>query len=589
MKKKSPFIRLLEYMGKYKMLYAGLITTMLVGIALELSVAWFLSLITNAAVKFEVERWPMLILMGAVILVGSSLNSFFDTYLKQKASLKVRNDIRLDTMDHVLRFPQTYYDQTHTGDLLARFTNDNQAVGEAAGNIIMGLLKNPLLALCAFIYLLNIHWPLALITICVGPLMILVGKLFGESMRKKGTRLQEAMSKGTSFLQDVLGASVLYKIFGLEKKISKQYRQYSTEIAAIERSQGMTQGAAAAVSGGIAIITIMIAILLAGFFVAKGSLEVGAMLAFIQLMNYLVNPFSVLPSLWSSMQQALAGAERIFQVIDTPKEYAELPSEGRAKTSFSELAVSSVGFSYTDSADAPALHDVGFHVYAGQTVAIVGASGGGKSTLFKLLLGLYLPTTGSIKIDGKDVNTLGLREYRDYFSLVPQESVLLSGTIRDNILDGNRSAGEEEIVAAAKQANAYDFIMKLPEGFDTEIGERGSRLSGGQKQRIAIARAILRDAPVLLLDEATAALDNESERIVQEALTKLMVGRTTLVIAHRLSTVQNADLILVMENGELVEKGTHHALLSAGGRYHALYHAQLQQEEQVDMECQTVN
>ncbi|MDR0268136.1 ABC transporter ATP-binding protein [Paenibacillus sp.] len=573
-------------MGKYKLLYAGLITTMLVGITLELSVAWFLSLITNAAVKFEIERWPSLILLGVGILVGGSLTAFFDTYLKQKASLKVRNDIRLDTMDHVLRFPQASYDKTHTGDLLARFTSDNQAVGEAAGNIMMGLLRNPLLALCAFIYLLSIHWPLALITICVGPLMILVGKIFGESMRKKGMRLQETMSRGTSYLQDVLGASILYKVFGLERKISKQYQHLSTEIATIERSQGRTQGAASAVSGGIASLTFMIAILLAGFFVAKGNLEVGAMLAFIQLMNYLVNPFSVLPSLWSSMQQALAGAERIFQLIDIPKEYTELPSEGRAKTSFSELAVSSVGFSYSDSVDTPALHDVNFHVYAGQTVAIVGASGGGKSTLFKLLLGLYLPTTGSVKIDGKDVYTLGLREYRDYFSLVPQESVLLTGTIRDNIMDGNRSAGDAEIVAAAKQANAYDFIMKLPEGFDTEIGERGSRLSGGQKQRIAIARAILRNAPILLLDEATAALDNESEKIVQDALAKLMVGRTTLVIAHRLSTIQNADLILVMENGELVEKGTHHALLSAGGRYHALYNAQHENEEQDNMEFQ---
>jgi len=580
MKRKDVFFRLLKYMGKYKLLYAGLITTMLAGIALELSVAWFLSLITNAAVKFDIGIWPMLIAIGAAILVGSSLISFFDTYLKQKASVKVRNDIRLDTMDHALRQHQAYNDQIHKGDLLARFTSDNQAVGDAAGNIIMGLIKNPLLALCAFIYLLNIHWPLALITICVGPAMILTGKMFGESMRIKGGRLQVAMGRGTSYLQDVLGAGILYKIFGLEKKISKQYSQFSSEIAEIEQSQGKTQGAAGAVSQGIAILTFMTAILLAGYFVAKGSLEVGAMLAFIQLMNYLVNPFALLPTLWSSMQQALAGAERIFQVIDAPKEYAELPAASRAKTAFGELAVSSVGFSYKESEGELALSNIGFRVYAGQTVAIVGGSGGGKSTLFKLLLGLYPPTTGTIGIDGKPLGEIGLREYRDYFSLVPQESILFTGTIRDNILDGNPNAGEEQMIAAAKQANAYDFILKLPEGFDTEIGERGSRLSGGQKQRIAIARAILRDAPILLLDEATAALDNESERLVQDALAKLMVGKTTLVIAHRLSTVQHADLILVMENGEIVEKGKHHALLAAGGRYRELYQAQIEQEEQ---------
>ncbi|WP_018757325.1 ABC transporter ATP-binding protein [Paenibacillus terrigena] len=578
MNKQSTFFRLLKYMRRYKLLYVCLIITMVVGTFLELFTAWFLSFITNAAVKGEVEAWPSLILLAVGMLFFIALNTYADTYFKQKASLKVRNDIRLDTLDHALRLPQSYYDKNHSGELLARFTSDNQAVGEASGNTIMGLIRNPLLALCAFIYLLNINWPLALISISIGPLMILVGKLFGEAMRKKSIILQESVGSATSFLQDVLGASVLYKIFGLEKKISKQYQQYSAKISEIERSQGKIQGSASATSGSIATLSFMIAILVAGFFVAKGNLEVGAMIAFIQLMNYLVQPFSQLPGLWSSMQQALAGAERIFQIIDAPKEYEELPDQGRAKF-FGRLTVSSVGFSYTNSEEDMILSNVHFDVKAGQTIAIVGASGGGKSTLFKLLLGLYSPTNGLIEIDGRSQQSMGLREYRDYFSLVPQETILFTGTIRDNILDGNMAADEASVIAAAKKANAYDFIMKLSEGFDTEIGERGSRLSGGQKQRIAIARAILRDAPILLLDEATAALDNESEKIVQDALAKLMVGRTTLVIAHRLTTVQNADLIVVMENGNLVEQGTHNELILAGGRYHSLYYAQLEEKE----------
>ncbi|MWV43958.1 ATP-binding cassette domain-containing protein [Paenibacillus sp. HJL G12] len=281
------------------------------------------------------------------------------------------------------------------------------------------------------------------------------------------------------------------------------------------------------------------------------------------------------------MQQALAGAERIFQIIDAPKEYETLPEQGRAK-SFRSLTISNVGFSYSNSKEDLVLRNVHFHVKAGQTIAIVGGSGGGKSTLFKLLLGLYSPTSGWIEIDNRSGDSMGLREYRDYFSLVPQETILFTGTIRDNILDGNLEADEASVIAAAKKANAYDFIMKLSEGFDTAIGERGSRLSGGQKQRIAIARAILRDAPILLLDEATAALDNESEKIVQDALTKLMVGKTTLIIAHRLTTVQNADLILVMENGNLVEQGTHDALLLARGRYHSLYYTQLEESEDTE-------
>ncbi|MGM1044927.1 MAG: ABC transporter ATP-binding protein [Bacillota bacterium] len=578
---KSPFTRLLKYMSRYKLIYVGLIITMLVGIVLDLSVAWFLSLITNAAVKLEVENWFNLILLALGILICLGLNTYFDTYLKQKAALKVRNDVRLDTLNHVLRLPQSYYDKNHSGELLARFTSDNQAVGDASGNIIMGLLRNPLLAVSAFIYLLSIHWPLALISMSIGPLMILVGKLFGEAMRKKSNKLQMAIGTTTSFLQDVLGASILVKLFGLEKKISKQYQQYSNEISEIERSQGKIQGTANAVSSGIANITFMIAILVAGYFVAKGELEVGAMLAFIQLMNYLVQPFSILPGLWSSMQQALAGADRIFQIIDAPKEYEKLPNEGGIKTSFNELVVSSVNFSYTNSEDSLALTNVNFRVNAGQTVAIVGTSGGGKSTLLKLLLGLYSPTEGAIEIDGRNKESMELREYRDYFSLVPQDTVLFSGTIRDNILDGNRMADEDSMIAAAKKANAYDFIMKLTQGFDTEIGEQGNRLSGGQKQRIAIARAILRDAPILLLDEATAALDNESEKIVQDALAKLMIGRTTLVIAHRLTTIQNSDMILVMENGRLVEQGKHDELLQLCGRYHTLYNAQFKEKDYV--------
>ncbi|WP_422658422.1 ABC transporter ATP-binding protein [Paenibacillus sp. EC2-1] len=581
MNRQGSFIRLLKYMGRYKLLYVCLIITMIAGIFLELSVAWFLSLITNAAVKGDIESWSNLILIAVGMLFCMALNAYLDTYFKQKASLKVRNDIRLDTLDHALRLPQSYYDKNHSGDLLARFTSDNQAVGEASGNIIMGLLKNPLLALFAFIYLLAINWPLALISISIGPLMILVGKLFGEAMRKKSILLQEAMSSATIFLQDVLGASVLYKTFGLEKKISRQYQQYSTKISGIEQSQGKVQGSANAISGSIANLSFIIAILVAGYFVAKGNLEVGAMLAFIQLMNYLVQPFSQLPALWSSMQQALAGAERIFQIIDAPKEYEKLPEQGCGK-SFKYLTVSNVGFSYSNSKEDMVLRNVHFHVKAGQTIAIVGGSGGGKSTLFKLLLGLYSPTSGTIDIDNRSGESMSLREYRDYFSLVPQETILFTGTIRDNIMDGNLEAEEVDVIAAAKKANAYDFIMQLNEGFETAIGERGSRLSGGQKQRIAIARAILRDAPILLLDEATAALDNESEKIVQDALSKLMVGKTTIVIAHRLTTVQNADLILVMENGNLVEQGTHDELLRAGGRYHSLYYTQLEKNESTE-------
>ena len=343
---------------------------------------------------------------------------------------------------------------------------------------------------------------------------------------------------------------------------------------------GKIQGLANLTSTVIGNVSFLLALLVAGFFVAKGSLEVGAMMAFVQLMNYLVNPFSTLPGLLTNMQQALAGAERIFQLIDGPKEYNELPGKSVVNDSFSELVVSSVNFSYSDENKSNALNELSFEVQSGQMVAIVGPSGSGKTTLFKLLMGFYKHSQGSINIDGQDIANMGLRKLRDYFSLVPQDSILFTGTIKDNISAGNPLASESEIISAVKIANAYEFIVKLPEGLNTEIGEKGARLSGGQKQRLAIARAILRNAPILLLDEATAALDNKSEKVIQDALNKLMIGRTTLVIAHRLTTIHNADLILVMEEGKIVEQGKHDELITKLGKYHSLYYSQLEKEDE---------
>ncbi|MEK4853960.1 ABC transporter ATP-binding protein [Paenibacillus sp. FSL H7-0756] len=582
MKKKGAFTRLSTYMLRHKLIYAVLLLVTLFSIVLDLTMAWFLARITDAAVRLDVEAFKGLTWFGILFLLVTGLNTFVSAYLKTNVSAKIRNELRQDMMGHTLALPQSYFDRNHSGDLLSRFTNDNQSVGEACGQVMLDLLRNPLLAVASFGYLLYINWLLALICLSIGPLLFLTGKIFGNAMRINSVRVQESMSRTTAFLNDILGSSMVFKAFSMERRLQKQYVGYSEDIASGEKKKARIEGATGAISSLLGNLTFLLALVIAGWFVANGRLEVGAMIAFIQLMNYLVGPFSSLPGLVASMQQSLGAAERIFEVMDAPAEVEVLPEVRAELPGFGELRLAEVSFSYPGS-EKQSLNKVSLELRCGQQMAVVGPSGGGKSTLFKLLLGFYQTDAGEAAINGRPISGIPLAELRSYFAYVPQESGLYSGSIRDNIESGKPGASDEEIVEALRQANAYEFVMELPEGIHTDIGEHGSRLSGGQRQRLSIARAMLKNAPILLLDEATAALDNESERMVQQAIRKLMNDKTTLVIAHRLSTIQNADVILVMENGEIVELGGHEELLAAEGRYSDLYHSQLEQEAEEEL------
>ncbi|WP_379155128.1 ABC transporter ATP-binding protein [Paenibacillus sp. sgz5001063] len=588
MKKRGAFSRLGTYMLKHKLLYSVLLLITLFSIVLDLTMAWFLARITDAAVRRDVEAFSGLAWFGVLFLITVGVNTYFSVYLKISLSAKIRNELRLDLMDHTLLLPQSYFDRNHSGDLLSRFTSDNQSVGEACGQVMIDLLRNPLLAVASFAYLIYINWLLALICIAIGPLLYLVGKVFGKAMRKNSVLVQESMSRTTSFLNDILGSSMVFKSFSIERRLMKQYRGYSDSINAGEQNRGRIEGATGALSSVLGNLTFLLALVIAGYFVAKGSLEVGAMIAFIQLMNYLVAPFSALPGLVASMQQSLGAAQRIFEVMDAPAEVEALPEKPMQHPAFEQLRLSAVTFGYP-GAGKLSLNQVSLELPQGMQMAVVGPSGGGKSTLFKLLLGFYTPDEGEILINGKAAQAMSLEELRSHFAYVPQESGLYTGSIRDNIRNGRQDASEEEVIEALRQANAYDFVMELPEGVDSDIGEHGSRLSGGQRQRLSIARAMLKDAPILLLDEATAALDNEAEKMVQQAIRKLMKNKTTIVIAHRLSTIQSADVILVMENGEIVERGSHEELLTAEGRYYDLYNSQLEQAEAEGQEERSVN
>ncbi|MEO2211087.1 ABC transporter ATP-binding protein [Paenibacillus amylolyticus] len=561
------------YLKQYWYLYIPLAFTMLIGIALNLSFAWFISRITDAAIIQDSSQLIFMVYAGCTILAILGLNAYTDTYLKAKVASMIRNDLKKKTMTTLLQLKQPFYDKNHSGQLVTRLTNDNSLVGDALGNTLIELIKNPLLAIFSFIYLVSINWKLAIICLLISPVTLAIAIVFGRAMRKLSNDLQNQNGQTSSFLQDVLGSSILFKTFALENIFHKKFVKQAETIFELELKNGKMRGALDSTTQVVANIAFLIAFILGAYFVSQGDMTVGSLVAFTQLMNYLIMPFIAFSGIWGYFQYSMGAADRISEILDVLPEQLSAPKDAKhVQNSFNNLIMNQVHFEYDNES---VIQNLSLNINKGEFVAIVGPSGSGKSTLFKLLLSLYPSSKGTISVDGQSYENLSEEEIRSYFSMVPQEPYLFSGTILENIIYGNQKATEEELVQVAIHANAYEFITNLKDGFQTEVGERGSNLSGGQKQRIAIARAILRNAPILLLDEATASLDNESERLVQEALNTMMIGKTTLVIAHRLSTIQNADRILVMKDGQIVESGKHDELLRRQAHYFNLYNKSL--------------
>ena len=567
------YLRLLGYVKPYWRTFAISIIGMAISAATEpLLPALLKPMLDGTFVHKDdavIRYAPVLIL---VIFFVRGVSSFAGTYAIGWVGNKVVMDLRELMFRKLLTLPTPFYDDHATGNLISKLTFDVTQVTAAATNVVTVSVKDSIMIVGLLGWLVYLNWKLTLLSLVMFPIISVILKIINGRLRDASRDSQRAMGDITQVIEESVAAHKVVKLFGGQQyEINRFYDQ-----ANWVRRHTMKQAMAAAINVPIvqmvAAAALSVIVYLATLQARSDETSVGGFLSFIAAMLMLTSPIKRLTGVSEFLQRGLAASESVFELLDTPGEInAGKTTIGRAN---GQLEFDHVSLSYNND-DKLAYRNICLEIPAGQAVALVGASGGGKSTMANLVPRFYLPTGGHITLDGNDLADLTLDSLRANIALVSQEVVLFNDTIAANIAYGQmRDVPETEIIAAAQAAHAMEFIRDMPEGLNTLVGERGVKLSGGQRQRIAIARAILKNAPILILDEATSALDSESERYVQAALETLMQGRTSLVIAHRLSTIEKADRIVVLQKGEIVEIGTHHELLEKNGVYAQLHRIQ---------------
>lgn len=572
------YLRLLNYVRPYlpRLILAVLCTCLAAGCNLYLP--WIIKDVVDKVLVQKDVR--MLYLIAASIVVVFIIRGLFfygQSYLMSWVGQRVVIDIRGAIFRKLQRLSMSFYDKNKTGTIMSYVTNDVAALQVAMVDKAVELVTEGLVLVGSIAAMLWLDWKLTLFTFCTFPIVLWFMDFFGKKIRRNGGRIQECTADLTSVLQEVVSSARVVKSFVREDYEIKRFdAQNMTNFYANMKNIKLNALLTPTVEL-VAAIGVTVVMWYGGMSVINGTITAGSLIAFLVYAVNIANPIKRLTRVVSSIQQALAAGERVFGILDLEENIKELPSAKLLPPVQGYVEFKHVDFAYNK--DEQVIEDLSFKVNRGQIVAIVGPSGAGKSTIASLLPRFYDVTNGSIVIDGEDIRNVTLNSLREQVGIVPQETLLFNGSVYDNILYGRLDATKEEVEAAAKAANAHDFIMGLPEGYDTMLGDRGVNISGGQRQRISIARAILKNPQILILDEATSALDTESERIVQEALDRLMVGRTSFVIAHRLSTIKNADRILVMEKGRLVEDGSHEELMAQEGLYAHLYRIQYRSKE----------
>lgn len=509
-----------------------------------------------------------------VIAVVGAVASYVANYYTTSVGQWVANDLRLRTYDHLQHLSLSYYDTHDLGTLLSTITADVQTIQSFASSSTLGILIDFLTILGMLAIMFWLNWDFTLIAVAVTPFMLLMISRFKKAVKKATKEVRKQQSNIVTVVQQGLESMKVVKAFGRQDFEQEELSEVSkATVEAALKARRVKALLSPTVNVVVALCTGFV-LWRSSTLILKGAMTAGELTVFLAYLSQFFKPVKDLATMTNTIAQTAVGVERVRAILEAGDITPEKPDAQEPSPFQNEIAFDQVEFSYNP--DAKVLNKVSFKIKAGQMIGVVGPTGSGKSTILSLIPRFYDPSNGSVKIDGVDLRELKLRSLRGQIAYVLQETVLFHGTVAENIAYGKGGATREEIIEAAKLANADEFISKMPHGYDTMVGDRGDTLSGGQRQRIGIARAVIRNNPILILDEPTAALDTESERIVMEALARLMKGKTVITIAHRLSTIRNADKIVVLKDGLLAEEGTHDELVARGGVYADLYQAQFE-------------
>ncbi|MCR5757070.1 MAG: lipid A export permease/ATP-binding protein MsbA [Selenomonas sp.] len=565
--------RLLQYIRPYLKQLGLAIVCIVVAAACNLYLPWIIKDMVDKVLA-DKDMMMLYVICVSIVIVFLIRGIFYygQSYLVSYIGQKVVIDVREVMFRKFQRMPMAYFDKHQTGETMSYITNDVAAIQSALVDQLIEMVTEGSILIGSIVMMVYLDWKLSLLTLVVIPLVGQAMKIFGRKLKRNGTVIQERAADITSLLQESISSIRVVKSFVREDyEISRFINQNILNFQAAMKNVQLTSLLTPTVEF-LAAVSVTFIVGFGGYEVVNGQMTAGALVAFLTYAVNLANPVKRLARVYGNLQRAMAAVDRVFAVIDMPEPIGDKEGAESLPKIKGHVEVKHVTFGYKEGVNA--LEDVSLDVKPGQMIAFVGPSGAGKSTIANLIPRFYEINGGSIAIDGHDIREVRLASLREQIGIVPQETMLFSTTVRENIRYGRLDATDEEVIEAAKAANADSFIRELPQGYDTPIGERGLNLSGGQRQRMAIARAILKNPQILILDEATSALDTESEKIVQAALDRLMVGRTSFVIAHRLSTIFNADQIYVIDGGRIKEHGTHEELLQQGGLYSHLYNIQ---------------
>ncbi|GAB4289318.1 MAG: ABC transporter ATP-binding protein [Ignavibacteriaceae bacterium] len=522
----------------------------------------------------RLELVTYLCILMVVIFFLKNLFSYLQTYFMSIVEQGMIKDIRLELYSHFHRLSLGYFTEEKKGILISRIINDVQIIRDSMVAVINSIFRDPPLIIIFSIVLFIFNWQLTLLIFALLPVTGFILARIGDSLKRKSIRSQEQIADITSILDETFGAMRIVKAFGMEQYEIKRFREGEKNYFSLLTSLVRRRALAAPITEFIGVITITVILYFIGTQIVTGKSDMtpGAFFVYLGIFFQMMPSLKLFGQMFNSIQEGIAASERVFNVLDTEPRIVDHPDAVEVSSFNDKIEFRNVYFKYEKSDEI--LKDINFTVKKGEVLAIVGPSGAGKSSLVDLIPRFYDVVSGEVLIDGTDIKKIRLKSLRALMGIVTQETILFNDTIRNNIAYGLQDLPQGKIIEAAKAANAHNFIIGLEKGYDTVIGDRGTKLSGGERQRISIARALLKNPPILILDEATSSLDTESEVLVQQAIETLMKGRTSIVIAHRLSTIQNADKIIVLSEGRLVEQGNHEQLLALNGLYRKLYDMQ---------------